>query len=110
MNSYFICRLLDDFNVLKVSKTHLEESYRRLRGRALLLKTFKYNLPDVVDEELPDVVDEEFYFRQWDLIQQRAEQKNQLLCLFTLTWLLLEKSTENAKDLAIWFIECVDDL
>ena len=56
MNSYFICRLLDDFNVLKVSKTHLEKSYRRLRGRALLLKTFKYNLPDVVDEE--------FYFRQ----------------------------------------------
>ena len=56
MNSYFICRLLDDFNVLKVSKTHLEESYRRLRGRALLLKTFRYNLPDVVDEE--------FYFRQ----------------------------------------------
>ena len=102
MNSYFICRLLDDFNVLKVSKTHLEESYRRLRGKALLLKTFKYNLPDVVDEE--------FYFRQWDLIQQRAVQKNQLLCLFTLTWLLLEKSTENAKDLAIWFIECVDDL
>ena len=40
MNSYFICRLLDDFNVLKVSKTHLEESYRQLRGRALLLKTF----------------------------------------------------------------------
>ena len=105
MNSYFICRLLNDFNVLKVSKTHLEECYRRLRGRALLLKTFKYNLPDVVDEE--------FYFRQWDLIQQRAVQKNQLLCLFTLTitlWLLLEKSTENAKDLAIWFIECVDDL
>ena len=106
MNSYFICRLLDDFNVLKVSKTHLEESYRRLRGRALLLKTFKYNLQDVVDEE--------FYFRlcciKWDLIQQRAVQKNQLLYLFTLTWLLLEKSTQNAKDLAIWFIECVDDL
>ena len=78
MNSYLICRLLDDFNVLKVSKTHLEESYRRLRGRALHLKTFRYNLPDVVDEEL--------YFRQWDLIQQRAEQKNQFLCLFTLTW------------------------
>ena len=71
MDSYFIFRLLGDFNVLKVSKTHLEESYRRLRGRALLLKTFTYNLPDVVDEE--------FYFRQWDLIQQRAKESITLL-------------------------------
>ena len=92
MNYYFICRLLDGFNVLKVSKTHLEESYRRLRGRALLLKTFKYNLPDVVDEE--------FYFRQWDLIQQRAVQKNQLLCLFTLTWLLIGKIYRKCKRLS----------
>ena len=102
MNSYVICRLLQDYGLLNIEINEHEEFYQRLRGRALLYKARQYNLPNTIDEN--------FYFRQWDLIQQRTKKKNHLACLFTLTWLLLDKFKEYAQDLAVWFMDCMDSI
>ena len=101
-NKYVACRLLQDYGYVNVGyNLEYECVYQRLKLGALKLRQRPYTIPNL---------SEKYFKRQWTLIKTRAPTSMQKTCLFTLTQLFLERYGDNYyMDLALWFLDCVDN-